>query len=153
MNNNNKNLLNSVVTLVSAYVVGNRVSVEDLPKLIRDVHQALSAASAGRRPGAEPARSKPAAAPSRSVTREAIVCLEDGKAFRSLKRHLRVAHGLTPGEYRVKWGLRSDYPMTAPAFAAERSRLAKKAGLGKSRARGRRKGGRGDAGAELTNAA
>lgn len=151
--NDNKTLLDSVAAIVSAYVAGSQVPAQELPELIREVHRSLSAEFSGKGPFAMSAQRKPAAAPGRSVRPDAIVCLEDGRTFRSLKRHLQVAHGLSPSEYRTKWALGPDYPMTAPAYAAERSRLAKKAGLGKSRGQVRGRRGRKRAGAKLNDAA
>lgn len=152
MKNNKNELLDAVVSVSSAYVAGNQVSAEDLPKLIRNVHQALFEVIAGEA-RAEPVRLKPAVAPRRSVKPEAIVCLEDGKKFRSLKKHLKVAHGLSPDDYRVKWDLGSAYPMVAPRYAATRSRLAKQAGFGRSAHRGRGKSAGTRAGSALTDAA
>lgn len=120
--------------IVSAYVSNNAVSVTDLPQLIHDVHVALNRLAGGRaETAAEP--QKPAVNPKKSITPEYIVCLEDGKKFKSLKRHLRTHYDLSPEEYREKWGLPADYPMVAPNYAAARSALAKKMGLGQQRRR------------------
>ncbi len=120
--------------IVSAYVSNNTVPVSDLPKLIADVHRALGATQMGMREP-EPEPLKPAVNPKRSVFPDYIVCLEDGKKFKSLKRHLRTHYDLSPEEYREKWGLAADYPMVAPNYAAARSALAKKMGLGQQRRR------------------
>ena len=118
--------------IVSAYVTNHNVASGDLTTLIRDVHSALQqSASGGGQPEPEP--QEPAVPIKKSVRPEAIVCLEDGKTFKSLKRHLRTDHNLSPEEYRTKWGLPRDYPMVAPNYAASRSELAKKMGLGRGR--------------------
>lgn len=120
--------------IVSAYVSNNSVSANDLTALLGDVHGALQRVGKGdAEPVAEPA--KPAVPIKRSVAPEFIVCLEDGKKFKSLKRHLRTQYNLTPEEYREKWGLPADYPMVAPNYAAARSALAKEMGLGQQRRR------------------
>lgn len=119
--------------IVSAYVSNNSVGAGDLPSLINDVHTALTRAS-GNIELPEREESKPAVAVKKSITPDYIICLEDGKKFKSLKRHLRTHYKLTPDEYRTKWGLPHDYPMVAPNYAAARSQLAKKMGLGTRRA-------------------
>jgi predicted transcriptional regulator len=122
--------------IVSAYVSNNSVPAGDLPSLINQVHAALSRVSSGQaEPSSEPL--KPAVPVKRSVTNEHIVCLEDGKKFKSLKRHLRTQYNMTPEQYREKWGLPADYPMVAPNYAAARSQLAKQMGLGQQRRRRR----------------
>lgn len=119
--------------IVSSYVGNNSVATADLPALIQSVHAALSNAVSG--PAEEPvAELKPAVSVKKSVTPDYIVCLEDGKQFKSLKRHLSTKYGMSPEEYRAKWGLASDYPMVAPNYAAARSALAKNMGLGQKRA-------------------
>jgi predicted transcriptional regulator len=118
--------------IVSAYVGNNTVAAGDIPGLIHDVHHALRRAVSNAAP-LERDEPKPAIAIKRSVTPEYIVCLEDGKKFKSLKRHLRTHYNLTPEEYREKWSLPHDYPMVAPNYAAARSQLAKKMGLGTRR--------------------
>ncbi len=116
--------------IVAAYVSNNAVAPGELPKLIADVHAALKGLS--REEAAEPVEEKKPAVPIRkSVTPDFIVCLEDGKKFKSLKRHLRTHYNLSPEEYREKWGLPSDYPMVAPNYSATRSKLAKDNGLGR----------------------
>lgn len=109
--------------LVRAYLSHNAVMPKDVPVVIAQVHHALVQASHASEPEAAPGPQKPAVPRHRSVTRNYIVCLEDGLRFRSLKRHLRVAHHLSPEEYRAKWRLRADYPMAAPAFSEVRSAL------------------------------
>jgi predicted transcriptional regulator len=132
--------------IVSAYVSNNPVPAATLPDFIQTVHASLAAL--GRDAAtAEPAmETKAPAVPLRkSITNEYIVCLEDGKKFKSLKRHLQAGYGMTPAEYRAKWGLPPDYPMVAPAYTAARSAMAKKMGLGRKPAavpaarRGRKK--------------
>ena len=115
--------------IVAAYVGNHTVPVADLPALLDDVHKALVRVARG----AQSARgaSKPAVPPARSVTPGYIVCLEDGQKFKSLRRHLKSRYGMSPEQYRAKWGLAADYPMVAPNYAATRSALARKMGLGK----------------------
>lgn len=115
--------------VLAAYVSNHSVPPEDLPALTQTIHKSLT--EAHRTADGKPARA-PAVPISESLTDTHIICLEDGKPFQSLKRHLRVAFGMTPDEYREKWGLPPDYPMVAPAYARRRSRLAKQSGLGKS---------------------
>ena len=125
-------MMEMTADIVSAYVSNNPVSMSDLPTLISDVHEALKKTSAeGVKEEPEPL--KPAVPIRRSVTPDYIVCLEDGKKFKSLKRHLRTHYDLSPEEYREKWGLPVDYPMVAPNYAQARSELAKKMGLGQRR--------------------
>ncbi len=120
--------------IVSAYVSNNSVPSVDLPALIGQVHTALSRVSNGQTDiSLEPP--KPAVAVKKSITPDHIVCLEDGKKFKSLKRHLRTQYGMTPEQYREKWALPPDYPMVAPNYAAARSHLAKQMGLGQQRRR------------------
>jgi len=121
-------------TIVSAYVSNNSVPAQELSNLINQVHSALTRVSSGQGdlPN-EPLR--PAVSVKKSITPEHIVCLEDGKKFKSLKRHLRTQYGMTPEQYREKWGLPADYPMVAPNYAAARSQLAKQMGLGQQRRR------------------
>ena len=120
--------------IVSAYVSNNSVPAGDLSSLINQVHSALSRVSGGQgEAAAEPLR--PAISVKKSVTPDYIVCLEDGKKFKSLKRHLRTQYSMTPETYREKWGLPADYPMVAPNYAAARSQLAKQMGLGQQRRR------------------
>ena len=127
-------LIELAADIVSAYVSNNTVPVSDLPALIADVHRALANTSAGMNEP-EPEPLKPAVNPKKSVFPDYIICLEDGKKFKSLKRHLRTHYDLSPEDYREKWGLPADYPMVAPNYAAARSALAKKMGLGQQRRR------------------
>ena len=120
--------------IVSAYVSNNSVPAADLPHLINEVYGALMRVGSGI-PVAPLEAPKPAVAVKKSVTNDFIVCLEDGKKFKSLKRHLRTQYSLSPDEYREKWGLPPDYPMVAPNYAAARSSLAKQMGLGQQRRR------------------
>jgi predicted transcriptional regulator len=129
---NELNLTSFTTNIVSAYVVHNTLSRDQLPTLIGSVHAALNEASA--RAGEPPEEElKPAVPIKKSVTDDYIICLEDGRKFKSLKRHLRSHYDMTPDEYRGKWGLPRDYPMVAPAYAAARSQLAKTLGLGQRR--------------------
>lgn len=116
--------------IVSAYVANNSVAPSDLPSLIARVHQALAQAADGH-VSAATEQSKPMVSIKDSVTPEYIVCLNDGKRLKLLKRHLRTVYNMTPDEYRTKWGLPYDYPMVAPKYAESRSALAKKIGLGR----------------------
>ena len=128
------NFIGLTAEIVSAYVSNNPVPSGDIPALINQVHSALLRVSSGQGdPLAEPL--KPAVPVKRSINPDFIVCLEDGKKFKSLKRHLRTQYGMTPEQYREKWGLPSDYPMVAPNYAAARSQLAKQMGLGQQRRR------------------
>ena len=129
-------LLNLASSIVAAHVSNNSVAVSDLPQLIRDVYQALSSVQDGGDREAE--RPTPAVPIKRSITPDHIICLEDGKKLKMLKRHLKTAYNMTPDEYRERWGLASDYPMVAPNYAKQRSKLAKQIGLG-TRARRRKR--------------
>lgn len=123
--------------IVSAYVSNNSVAAADLPGLIGDVHAALVRVAQG---GAAPVAAeslKPAVPVKKSVSNDFIICLEDGKKFKSLKRHLRTQYNMSPEDYREKWGLPADYPMVAPNYAHTRSQLAKEMGLGSQRRRAR----------------
>jgi predicted transcriptional regulator len=121
--------------IVSAYVSNNTVTAADIPGLINQVHAALVRVSGGHGETGSDAL-KPAVPVNKSITAEYIVCLEDGKKFKSLKRHLRTQYNITPEQYREKWGLPPDYPMVAPNYAAARSQLARQMGLGQQRRRG-----------------
>jgi len=134
--NEGGNLIDLAADIVSAYVSNNSVAASDLPALINEVHGALSRVTTGA-VEAEPEPLKPAVPVKKSVHPDYIICLEDGKKFKSLKRHLRTHYNMTPEEYREKWGLPADYPMVAPNYAQARSELAKKMGLGQQRRRGR----------------
>jgi predicted transcriptional regulator len=132
----NSNFIDLAADIVSAYVSNNSVPASELPALINDVHAALVrvtgtvAVSSSEAP-------KPAVPAKKSVTNDYIVCLEDGKKFKSLKRHLRTQYNMSPEEYREKWSLPPDYPMVAPNYAKARSQLAKQMGLGQQRRRKR----------------
>src|SRR5262245_57105402 len=120
--------------IVSAYVSNNSVSATEIPVLINQVHAALLQVSSGRGDAStEPLR--PAVSIKKSITPDHLVCLEDGKKFKSLRRHLRSQYNMTPEQYREKWGLPPDYPMVAPNYAAARSQLAREMGLGQRRRR------------------
>ena len=123
-------LMQLATKIVSAYVANNPVAPADLPSLIACVHQALAQATEGNNSAAVE-HSKPMVSIKDSVTPEYIVCLNDGKRLKLLKRHLRTVYNMTPDEYRTKWGLPYDYPMVAPKYAESRSVLAKKIGLGR----------------------
>ncbi|MGI9383971.1 MAG: MucR family transcriptional regulator [Methyloligellaceae bacterium] len=125
-------LVELTADIVSAYVSNNTLVVSELPALIENVGEALALAADKASKPHRP-ELKPAVSIKRSVTPDHIVCLEDGKKFKSLKRHLRTYYNLTPEEYREKWGLPHDYPMVAPNYAAARSELARKFGLGQRR--------------------
>ena len=130
---NDDTLIELTADVVAAYVSNNPVQIGDLPNLIADVHAALTRVGGPEQPPAE--KPKPAVNPKKSIFDDYIICLEDGKKFKSLKRHLMTHYGLTPEEYREKWGLDASYPMVAPNYAAARSQLAKKMGLGRKRKR------------------
>lgn len=122
--------------IVSAYVSNNSIPANDLPVLISDIHSALQRVTLGApQDVVEPL--KPAVPIKKSVTNDYIICLEDGKKFKSLKRHLRTQYNMSPEQYREKWSLPADYAMVAPSYARARSQLAKQMGLGQQR---RRKG-------------
>ncbi|MFZ3182308.1 MAG: MucR family transcriptional regulator [Methylocystis silviterrae] len=131
---NQANNIELAADIVSAYVSNNSVPAGELPGLISEVYSALLRVGVGS--AAVPAEPpKPAIPVKRSVTNDYIICLEDGKKFKSLKRHLRTQYGLSPEDYREKWGLPADYPMVAPNYAKARSNLAKQMGLGQQRRR------------------
>lgn len=130
----NSNFIELTANIVSAFVSNNSVAVGDIPALINQVHSALLRVSSGpKEQSAEPL--KPAVSLKKSITPDYLVCLEDGKKFKSLKRHLRTQYNMAPEQYREKWGLPPDYPMVAPNYAAARSKLAKDMGLGQQRRR------------------
>ena len=118
--------------IVAAYVSANSVAAGEVPALIRSVHKALIAVRDGGS-AVEPPPTDPAVPVKKSITPEFLICLEDGRKFKSLKRHLRSKYNLSPEEYRAKWGLPKDYPMVAPNYARARSDLAKRMGLGQAR--------------------
>ena len=121
-------LLAMVAQIVAAQLSNNTVPAGDIPKLIHEVYAALAGLGQAQAKPAE--RLEPAVPVKKSVTADYIVCLEDGKKLKMLKRHLRTAYGLTPEQYREKWGLPPDYPMVAPNYAKKRSSLARQIGLG-----------------------
>ena len=130
----NGNFIELTAEIVSAYVSNNTVPAGEIPSLINQIHAALTRVSGKSGDSlAEPLR--PAISVKKSITPEFIVCLEDGKKFKSLKRHLRTQYNMTPEQYREKWSLGTDYPMVAPNYAAARSQLAKQMGLGQQRRR------------------
>lgn len=125
------NLIALTAGIVSAYVSKNECGSGNLPEIIANVHAALTRVGANRGDEIVVEKLKPAVNPKRSVTDEYIICLEDGKKFKSLKRHLMTHYGMTPDQYREKWDLGADYPMVAPDYAQARSNLAKEMGLGR----------------------
>ena len=135
MNVPSEHLVELTAYLVSAYVGNNAVPASNLSGLIADVHGAFVRLVDGAATAPVPEPLKPAVPIKKSIEPDFMVCLEDGKRFKSLKRHLRTSYGLTPEEYREKWGLPADYPMVAPNYAEARSQLAKRSGLGQIRRR------------------
>ena len=131
--NLNETLITLTADIVSAHVSNNSVAVNDLPVLIQNVHNALS--GLGGRVEEPEVKQEPAVSVRSSVKPDYIVCLEDGKKLKMLKRHLMTHYQMTPDEYRQKWGLNADYPMVAPNYAEQRRSLAKKIGLGTKRRR------------------
>ncbi|MEO9738362.1 MAG: MucR family transcriptional regulator [Hyphomicrobiales bacterium] len=125
-------LVGLTTDIVSAYVNNNYIAANELPVLIESVHATLSSACRTP-PEPEVEELVPAVQIRKSITEDFLICLEDGRKFKSLKRHLRARYNLTPEEYRAKWGLPSDYPMVAPNYTASRSRIAKSMGLGRKR--------------------
>lgn len=124
------NLKELTAEVVSSYVSNHKVDPLDLPKLIEDVSRALQSLEILE--GTK--KAEPAVPIENSVTKDYIVCLEDGKKFKMLKRHLQAKYGMTPDDYRKKWGLQDDYPMVAPSYSKSRSKIAKSVGLGKKAA-------------------
>lgn len=122
---NDMQMVQSVAEIVSAYVAHNKVEAAQIPQIINSVREALTGAR--QQPAEAPT---PAVAPAKSVTPNAVYCLECGKGFRSLKRHIRTTHNMTADDYRRRWNLAGDHPMVAPNYAEERSKLAKNQGLG-----------------------
>ena len=120
--------------IVSAYVSNNSVPASELATLLGDIHSAIVRVSTGVAV-VVPEVAKPAVSPKKSITNDYIICLEDGRKFKSLKRHLRTQYNMSPEQYREKWALPADYPMVAPAYAKARSALAKQMGLGQQRRR------------------
>ena len=130
-------LLRMTAQIVSSYVSNNDIPGSQIPDVIRSTYTTLSAQNSSNG-GAARETKKPAVSIRRSITPDYIVCLEDGKKLKMLKRHLRTTYSLTPEEYRAKWGLPADYPMVAPKYAAQRSAFAKKIGLGRKRTKAKR---------------
>src|SRR6201996_3236128 len=126
-----KNFIDLTANIVSAYLSNNPTPASEIPNLISQIHAALLRVSSGR----SDVPAKPAVSVKKSIHPDFLVCLEDGKRFKSLKRHLRTQYNMTPEQYRDKWGLPADYPMVAPNYAVARSQLAKKMGLGQQRPR------------------
>ncbi len=139
-NSNEGSYIQLTANIVSAYVSNNSVSSAEIPGLISQVYSALLRISNGSHVATPAEPLKPAVPVKRSITAEFIICLEDGKKFKSLKRHLRTQYDMTPDQYRAKWNLPPDYPMVAPNYAAARSQLAKQMGLGQQRRRRRDRG-------------
>ena len=131
--NDGADFIELTADIVSAYVSNNSVPASDLPALISEVHSALSRVIGGVAPVVQVEAPKPASPVKKSITADYLICLEDGKKFKSLKRHLRTQYNMSPEQYREKWGLPPDYPMVAPNYAEARSQLAKKMGLGQQR--------------------
>jgi predicted transcriptional regulator len=132
-------ILRMTAEVVSAYLSNNLLPASQISEVIQTVHTSLHSLGAGRTDlTVEPP--KPAVPVKKSVTADYIICLEDGKKLKMLKRHLRSTYNMTPDEYRTKWGLPSDYPMVAPNYAQQRSEFAKKIGLGRNSGRGSRRG-------------
>jgi predicted transcriptional regulator len=130
---NKSKLVELAAEIVAAYVGSNSVPPGDLPKLIGEVYRSLEAAAGGEIFREAPAEARPAINVRKSITSDHLICLEDGKKFKSLKRHLRTHYNLSPEQYREKWNLPASYPMVAPKYAEARSKLAKRMGLGQRR--------------------
>ncbi len=122
-------IIEMTAEIVAAYVENNTLAIGDLPGLIQGVHRALASVAAGMDAVEAPPK-EPAVPVRRSITPDHLICLEDGRKFKSLKRHLRTKYNMSPEDYRAKWGLAKDYPMVAPNYAKARSELAKQMGLG-----------------------
>ncbi len=127
-----RNSIERTVDIVAAFVSKNQIKANDLGDLIATTYSALEGLLSLKEPGVAVVEQKPAVAPKKSVTPDFIICLEDGQQFKSLKRHLRTKYGMSPDQYRAKWGLAKDYPMVAPNYAEARSNLAKASGLGQT---------------------
>ncbi len=125
-----KNFIELTASIVSAYLSNNPTPAGEIPNLISQVHGALVRVASGRTETVPLEPAKPAVSLKKSIAPDYLVCLEDGKRFKSLKRHLRTQYNMTPEQYREKWGLPADYPMVAPNYAVARSQLAKQMGLG-----------------------
>ena len=135
MDETDQSLLNYAVDVVTAHVANNPIAPGDVPNFLRDVYSTLQELSGQKE--AEAPRGEPAVPIKASIKRDYIICLEDGKKLRMLKRYLKTQYGMTPDQYRAKWGLPADYPMNAPALAEQRSTAAKTIGLGR-KAKGKR---------------
>ncbi len=133
MAGNNDILIGLVADIVSAYVSNNSVPASDLPNLIATTHAAITGLDSEAAAPAVEEKPTPAVSIKKSITADYLICLEDGRKFKSLKRHLRTGYDMTPEQYRARWGLPADYPMVAPAYAEARSNLTKKMGLGQQR--------------------
>ena len=131
MDRNDPKIMARSSEIVSAFVSNNSVRMGDLGALIEGVHSSLLQISGGAPVDASPPQAEPAVPVRKSVSTDFVYCLEDGKKFKSIRRHLMTAHGLTPESYREKWSLPVQYPMVAPAYASARSKLAKNSGLGR----------------------
>jgi predicted transcriptional regulator len=127
--NDRSDLIEMTADIVAAYVAANTVEAGELPALIHSVHKALNGVAAGHEV-VEATPKEPAVPVKKSITPDHLICLEDGRKFKSLKRHLRTKYDMSPEDYRAKWGLPKDYPMVAPSYAKARSDLAKQMGLG-----------------------
>ena len=133
-NKTSQHLAEITAEVVSAYVANNTLPASELPALVTDIHATLSGLVGKSNPSggaAEKEKQKPAVSIKKSITPDYLICLENGQKFKSLKKHLRAQYDMSPEDYRRKWGLPSDYPMVAPAYAERRSDLAKKLGLGR----------------------
>ena len=128
---NDMKMVKLIADVVAAYVSNNRVEVSQIPEVVENVRRSLSQISVRERKDPVQEMQKPAVSIRRSITPDYVVCLEDGKKLKMLKRHLRTTYNLSPEEYRAKWNLPSDYPMVAPNYAKQRSEFAKKIGLGR----------------------
>jgi predicted transcriptional regulator len=135
-NSDNTNSIGLTAGIVSAYVSNNSLQSAEIPGLINKIHAALSRVASGAG-GYSAGAANPAVTIKKSITADYLVCLEDGKKFKTLKRHLQSKYNMTPEQYRAKWGLSIDYPMVAPNYATTRSQLAKQSGLGQQRKRGK----------------
>lgn len=133
MADKNDGVVTLVAEIVTAYVSHNSVPAAELPNLIATTHAAITALGAEAPPPVTDEKLAPAVSIKKSITADYLICLEDGRKFKSLKRHLRRAYDMTPEQYRARWKLPADYPMVAPAYAEARSSLAKKMGLGQQR--------------------
>jgi predicted transcriptional regulator len=125
-------MLELAASITEAFVSNNPVPKSEVPELLESIYNTLKKLAAGETIGTAEAP-KPAVSPKKSITNDYVICLEDGRKFKSLKRHLRTQYNLSPEQYREKWGLPPDYPMVAPAYASARSALAKQMGLGQQR--------------------